>query len=73
MSEPTKKALVPVLRFPEFRDTKEWINSTLGDISTITSGGTPSRTKNQYWDGNIPWVTTSLIDFNIIQSANEFI
>ncbi len=70
---PAEGETVPKLRFPEFRGAGEWINSTLGDISKITSGGTPSRTKNEYWNGNIPWVTTSLIDFNIIQSANEFI
>ena len=64
---------VPKLRFPEFRGAGKWNRSTLGSIATITSGGTPSRAKQEYWNGNIPWITTSLIDFNIIQSANEFI
>lgn len=34
---------------------------TLGEIANITSGGTPSRKEKSYWGGNIPWVTTSLI------------
>lgn len=51
----------------------EWEAKKLGTISKITSGGTPDRKKPEYWNGNIPWVTTSLIDFNEIQSANEFI
>lgn len=34
---------------------------TLGKIANITSGGTPSRKEKSYWGGNIPWVTTSLI------------
>ena len=70
---PAEGETIPKLRFPEFRGAGEWVNSTLGDIATITSGGTPNRSKQEYWNGNIPWVTTSLIDFNVIQSANEFI
>ncbi len=31
MNEPTEKALVPVLRFPEFRGAGEWEAATLGD------------------------------------------
>jgi type I restriction enzyme S subunit len=27
----------------------------------------------KYWGGNIPWITTSLIDFNVIHMAEEFI
>jgi type I restriction enzyme S subunit len=64
---------LPKLRFPEFQDVGEWINSSLGKIATITSGGTPSRSQNEFWNGNIPWVTTTLIDFNTIRSANEYI
>jgi len=33
MSEPTKKALVPVLRFPEFRDAGEWKEIKLNDAA----------------------------------------
>ena len=69
----TAQGFVPKLRFPEFQDTGAWINCTLGDVSTITSGGTPNRSKKAFWNGTIPWVTTSLIDFNIIQNVNEFI
>jgi len=39
----------------------------------VTSGGTPSRENKSYWGGNIPWITTSLIDFNEIVNAIEFI
>jgi type I restriction enzyme, S subunit len=64
---------VPKLRFPEFKDALEWINTSLGKISTITSGGTPSRSRQDFWNGKIPWVTTTLINFNIIETANEYI
>ncbi len=64
---------VPRLRFPEFRDAPEWIEAPLGDLFDTSSGGTPERTKQEYWNGNIPWVTTSLVDFNFITKAEEFI
>ena len=63
MKEDTKKgANVPNLRFPGFEG--EWEEKELGVVSEISSGGTPSRANPSYWDGNIPWVSTSLIDFN---------
>lgn len=34
---------------------------TLGSIAKITSGGTPERTKPEYWNGTIPWVKTAQI------------
>lgn len=64
---------VPRLRFPEFKESSSWINTSLGEVATITSGGTPSRSKKEYWNGTIPWVTTTLIDFNTIDAANEYI
>ncbi|MCG2462202.1 restriction endonuclease subunit S [Flavobacteriaceae bacterium F89] len=66
-----EKRLVPQLRFPEFDG--EWEKKKLGDVAKVTSGGTPNRSKNQYWGGDLPWLTTSLIDFNLITKAEEFI
>ena len=63
----------PRLRFPEFRDGADWIVSTLGDIFETASGGTPSRIETNYWNGSIPWITTSLVDFGVITEAEEFI
>lgn len=64
---------LPRLRFPEFHDASEWKEAQLGDLFDTTSGGTPDRVKNEYWDGSIPWVTTSLVDFNLITKTDEFI
>ena len=33
----------------------------LGSIARVTSGGTPSREKTEFWGGGVPWVKTSLI------------
>lgn len=63
----------PNLRFPEFRDGPEWIEAPLGELFETKSGGTPDRANKDYWNGSIPWVTTSLVDFNIITAADEFI
>jgi type I restriction enzyme S subunit len=63
----------PRLRFPEFQNAPEWSSDSLGSIFDTSSGGTPDRTKAEYWNGNIPWITTSLVGFNIITEADEFI
>lgn len=70
---PREGETLPRLRFPEFRDAPEWIEAPLGDLFDTSSGGTPDRTKREYWNGDIPWVTTSLVDFNFITKADEFI
>lgn len=68
---PTVNNNTPTLRFPEFKE--EWELKKLGKIAKVSSGGTPSRAQSNYWNGNIPWVSTTLIDFNTILESNEFI
>jgi len=70
---PHEGETVPQLRFPEFRDEGGWEFDLLGNIFDTTSGGTPSRSVKEYWNGCIPWITTSLVDFGIITRADEFI
>lgn len=50
-----------------------WDVKPLRDISSISSGGTPSRTRADYWNGDIPWITTSEVDFSRIEFAEQFI
>lgn len=50
-----------------------WKLRRLGEIATVTTGGTPSRKRPEYWDGSIPWIKTSSIDFCVIQQGDEFI
>lgn len=36
---------------------QNWHKVKLGDVAEIESGGTPSSTKPEYWDGDICWAT----------------
>lgn len=45
---------VPHLRFPEFGG--EWRKYKLAEICSFFSGGTPSSSKKEYYDGNIPFL-----------------
>ena len=46
----------------------------LEEICTIVSGGTPSRSKPNYWNnGNIPWIKIKDMKSKYIASAEEFI
>lgn len=35
----------------------EWVVKRLAELADIRSGGTPSTTQPQFWDGEIPWCT----------------
>lgn len=35
-----------------------WVNKRLGDISEVQSGGTPLRSKNEYWGGSMAWYSS---------------
>jgi type I restriction enzyme, S subunit len=36
---------------------EDWIECGLGEIGIITSGGTPSTTNDEFWGGEISWIT----------------
>jgi type I restriction enzyme, S subunit len=64
---------------PEYKQTEvgvipeDWEVKLLGEIAIVSSGGTPDRSNPTYWNGDVPWVTTTQINFNLIDTANEFI
>lgn len=48
--------------------------STLGGVSArITSGGTPSTAREDYYGGGIPWVRTQEVDFGYITATGKTI
>lgn len=51
----------------------EWVEVTIGSTSKCFSGGTPSRSKDEYYDGQIPWITSGKLNDRFIVDANEYI
>ena len=45
----------------------------LSEICEIKSGGTPSRSEAAYWNGNIPWVGSTVCKDGEVTKAEEFI
>ena len=55
---------IPRLRFPEFE--VNWSLKKLNQVGRFIGGGTPDRTNLTYWDGEIPWISSSdIIEDNI--------
>lgn len=50
---------------------KGWDVQTINDIALVSSGGTPSRSKAEYWGGEIPWATTAEIQCDTILDTAE--
>ena len=38
---------------------KDWTETTLGEVAQVINGSTPSTKESEYWDGDIPWITTT--------------
>lgn len=62
------KELMPELRFPEFEG--EWEKKKIGDIAKVIGGGTPNTSNEEFWEGDIPWVSSSDINANDIRTIN---
>jgi type I restriction enzyme, S subunit len=45
----------------------------LGECAILQAGGTPDRGKSSFWNGNIPWVKTGEVNYNLITSTEECI
>lgn len=39
--------------------SSEWKRMTLGDVTTWSSGGTPKKDIDAYWNGHIPWISAN--------------
>ncbi|MDW5418666.1 restriction endonuclease subunit S [Iodobacter sp. CM08] len=55
------------------RFTEEWVNTTIESVGEVFSGGTPSRTKDEYFGGEIPWITSGKLNDRFVFSVDEFI
>jgi type I restriction enzyme S subunit len=52
---------------------ESWDAIRLGTCCKMKSGGTPSRSIPEYWNGSIPWVKTTEVDYREIKETEEFI
>lgn len=58
----------PELRFPGFTDA--WEQRKLGDVvEKCYGGGTPQTSVEEYWTGNIPWLQSSNLVDDDVQSV----
>ena len=51
----------------------EWEKVIIGTTSKCFSGGTPSRNKEEYYGGNIPWITSGKLNDRFVSTVNEYI
>lgn len=48
--------------------------TSIGESCSVVSGGTPSRSKNEYWEnGNIPWIKIGNIKSKYVNEYDELI
>ena len=66
------------LHFPGHENTKivdgvpeGWEKKMIGEVCDTTSGGTPSRSKTEFYTGNIPWVKTKELNDDFIFETEE--
>lgn len=58
---PGEDETIPKRRFKEFKSDGIWDNYTIGEISEIFSGGTPAVGKQEFYDGEIPFIRSGEI------------
>ncbi|WP_340298140.1 restriction endonuclease subunit S [Staphylococcus coagulans] len=56
MIDKVGESMRPELRFLEFDN--DWEKDKLSNLGDFTSGGTPLKSNSEYWNGDIPWITT---------------
>ncbi|MFP5466239.1 MAG: restriction endonuclease subunit S [Gammaproteobacteria bacterium] len=69
--------LIPALFIHQFGDPATnpmgWPQCTLGDVVNIASGGTPSKARPDFWEGDLPWVSPKDMKRTVIVDAIDHI
>jgi type I restriction enzyme, S subunit len=50
-----------------------WKVASLGYYAQISTGATPDRSNQSYWNGSIPWIKTGEVKYDEIFEAEEYI
>jgi len=51
----------------------KWLETRIGQVFDVFVGSTPSRSRPDYWNGEIPWVSSSEVAFCRVNSTREHI
>ncbi len=51
----------------------EWPMVDLGNVVSYSSGGTPSKTNESYWIGDIPWVSAKDMKSDVLSDASNHV
>ena len=51
----------------------KWTYRPLGELVSFASGGTPSKKRDDYWDGTIPWISAKTLKTENIDTSDLFI
>lgn len=70
---PREGETLPRLRFPEFQNTPDWDEASLGQFIGFESGGTPSKQNPGFWSGTIPWISAKDMKQFFLDDAEDHI
>ncbi len=69
-----------VVKIPEgYKQTEvgvipeDWKTTTIGSVTSWLSGGTPSRSNSDFWNGSIPWISGSTLKTLEIYTSDQFL
>ena len=66
--QPTPLDTTDLLELPE-----GWVWSRIGEIFEVYVGSTPKRARSDFWNGDIPWVSSGEVSFSRIKATRECI
>ncbi len=55
------------------KNEKNWPKYKIEELCDTNSGGTPNRSKKEYYNGDIPWIKSGELNQGYIYSAEEYI
>lgn len=52
---------------------EDWEATTVGHVTSWLSGGTPNRKREDYWQGDIPWISGSTLKTLELETSDQFL
>lgn len=52
---------------------EDWVATTVGQVTSWLSGGTPNRKREDYWKGDIPWISGSTLKTLELETSDQFL